>query len=44
MGKVLLRANELKSLRLQPARSMPLHSTELVIQVRGDGAAESEID
>jgi hypothetical protein len=39
LGKVLLRANELESLRLEPARSTPLHSTELVIQVRGDGAA-----
>jgi hypothetical protein len=41
LGKVSLLTNELKSLRLEAARSMPLHSTELVSQVRGDGAARN---
>jgi hypothetical protein len=39
LGKVLLLTNELESLRFEAARSMPLHSTELLSQERCDGAA-----
>jgi hypothetical protein len=41
LGKVLLRTNGLKSLRLEVARSMPLHVTELVSQLRGDSATRA---
>ena len=41
LGKVLLRTNGLKSLKLEVARSMPLHVTELVSQVSSDSAARA---